>query len=212
MASFKFAGGGCCCCPEVLLLTDTTGSMGTFLTTVKSVFNNLSQSLKDSVCKWAVAEYKDTADPGNFSTIGIEINQRFTDNFTLVTNAINGWTAGGGGDTPEEQFLALKYAAENWQAALSGDMARKKVILWAGDAAAHSGGGVYPVRAEVITALTTLKAKVFGINSDTAGAGIDTNGDASAICSATNGQLFNNVDFSSTAAILAVLEAAINSN
>src|SRR4051812_44232158 len=113
-ARFKFVGGGCCCCPDVALLTDTTGSMGGFIASIQSIFNSLSQALQAKVCEWCVAEYKDLVDGVPFSTLGINVNRQFTAAFSLVTTAINGWSASGGGDEPEEQFLALKYLADHW--------------------------------------------------------------------------------------------------
>lgn len=202
---------GCCCCnchnKDVVLLTDSTGSMAGYINNVKAIFAAFKNDFGESqTCKWCVAEYRDYEDGGQFAAQGIRVLQTFTSDFDAVIAAINTLSAGGGGDGPEQAFSALQYCAEHWTSSLNGGTdpdVQQRVIIWGGDIASWNDGAKnfpYPSRASVISVLQSGQIKVFGLNSGGAGSGIDGQagldnvpGQASAICSATGGQLFNGV-------------------
>lgn len=210
------AGGatGCCCCScsnsDVVLLTDSTGSMGVYISVVKSIFNSFRERFESPTCRWLVADYKDHEDGGDYSLTtgnGVKIDQSFTTDFGLVQAAVNGLSASGGGDLPEENYAALKYLADNWVAlgGRSDPSAIKRVIVWGGDAPSWNGSPAtkqtYPTRPEVLTALLQANIKVFGLNVQNANAGLDGSSfadnlpnQARTICLGTGGQLFNNVN------------------
>jgi von Willebrand factor type A domain len=213
---------GCCCgCrdSDVLLLVDTTGSMQGFIDTLKTIFTSFKESFQSDSCRWSVVEYKDVTDGTPFSTDGWRVVQNFTQSFDPnIVNAVNGLSANGGGDLPEQAFSALKNAGEQWE-----DMGGrpqsdqiKRIIVWGGDAPSHNGGASYPTRSQVIDALCSACIKVFALNVNTAGAGLDGSADtdnephqAQEITDTTRGKLFNDVDPSDQKAITDALCEAL---
>lgn len=188
---------------DVLFLTDTTGSMGGYISTIKAVFSPLATSitalLPSVTFNWAAASYKDYEDGAPY-TAGIKVDSTFNASIAAVQAAINGWSAGGGGDGPEQNLSALKISAEEWLTTFSGRANAQKILIWGGDIYGWEDGAKgnpYPKLNETISALVAAGVKVFGINSQGAGAGIDGDGgsgpQASAICNATGGTLTNSV-------------------
>lgn len=199
----------CCCCAcndsDIVLLTDSTASMWPYIGAIQSIFASLRTNFESPTCQWCVADYKDHEDGGDYALTaqGVKIRQSFTTDFNLVVAAINGISAGGGGDWPEENFAAIKHIAENWTA-LGGrtDEQIKRVLIWGGDAPSLNGGAKslpYPTRSSTLDALTTARIKVFALNVLSESAGIDDyapsdnlSGQASALCAATGGMVFHN--------------------
>ena len=198
---------GCCRNSDVVLLTDTTGSMGGYISNIKAIFTGLEKDFNDPSCRWIVADYKDYEDGGVYQTPGVKfITPVFTNDWVAIKAAVNALSAGGGGDGPEGAFLALEEIASKWETTLGGYAnvaAAKRVVIWGGDAPswnADAKAHPYPSEATLTDALVAKKIHVIGINSTPANGGIDGQagtennpGQAKRICKATDGFLFNSV-------------------
>jgi len=142
---------------DVYFLADNTGSMGPAIANVKAGANAIMTSLAGMVpdIQFGVGNYRDfISDP-----VAFQNQQMITANQLAVTNAINGWTASGGGDLPEAALFALQEVANvaGWR---PGAM---KFIVWFGDAPSHEpickavwSGGFDITRGTVITKLTSF--------------------------------------------------------
>ena len=167
---------------DILFVTDTTGSMGSYLTSIKTVFaplaREISSAFPDVDLRWGVADYKDFSDVGYGR--GWRIGQTFTDSHALAQLAINRWVAGGGGNLPEAQLRALRDAANVWESELKGRSIANagRIIVWAGDVPGHGFGEThlgYPTLGETISALQSAGISVVAINKQASGSGIDDN-------------------------------------
>jgi parallel beta-helix repeat protein len=197
---------------DVLFLTDTTGSMGSYIggikTALSGILSAIDACLPDLDINYAVADYKDYTDGGKYTTYGVNLRQPFTSDTVAVQTAINGLSAVGGGDTPESQLKAIVNIAGNWLTA-SGDLGfngradAQKIIIWAGDAPGHIAGdspaGYYPSLDGTIAALNSQGILAFALNTMSCNDGIDQpyggipRRQATEITSATGGTLFCNV-------------------
>lgn len=213
---------------DILLLMDTTGSMGGFIATFKEIFEPLAQEINalfpEVSFKWGVADYRDF---GDYPTAW-EVGQKFTPSHALAQAAINAWTAGGGGDFTEAQLKALTDIANNWETAALGGRplsAANRIVVWAGDYPGHEDAPEYPDLVQTIIALTAANVTVIGLNTAGAGFGIDSRdvapgtwsaaqqaaynaahhdggvNQASAIATATGGILRNNITASDAEAV-----------
>ena len=193
---------------DVLFLTDTTGSMGSYITTIKSIFSPLATSVAELLpevdFRWAAASYRDYEDGGNYLD-GIQVDQTFTATIATVQTAIDGWSAAGGGDSEEQNLSALKIAADEWLTTFSGRSGSQKMVIWGGDVGGWEDGAKgnpYPSLPDTIQALVDAGVRVVGINSEAAGSGLDDEvvsphgRQASQITSATGGILQNSVSLS----------------
>lgn len=211
--ALRFFSPGCpCCCScmppgnDLLIVMDTTGSMSGILTAFKSVFHKLRDKLDSEFCRWGLVDYRDYEDGGSYATSGWKVDCAFTSDYDVFLDALDALEAGGGGDLPEQNFDALKNAGSEWISTLGGrsDETIRRIILWAGDAAAWNGNAkpylshTYPTRAEVITSLTDATIKVIALNTGSTTSGINSaaatdnlTGAATAICEATNGECIN---------------------
>ncbi|BCL15845.1 VWA domain-containing protein [Micromonospora sagamiensis] len=117
--------------PDVVLLADTTGSMGPALADVKAnarrIVADISAVQPDA--RFAVTEYRDTADEYAF-----RVNRDLTADPAAVQEAVNTWTAAGGGDIPEANLHALSRVATG-AVTLRADSSPIVVIF--GDAPSH---------------------------------------------------------------------------
>ncbi|MEV0325509.1 VWA domain-containing protein [Micromonospora echinospora] len=117
--------------PDVVLLADTTGSMGLALADVKAnarrIVGDISAVQPDA--RFAVTEYRDTTDGYAF-----QVNRDLTADPAAVQEAVNTWTAAGGGDTPEANLHALSRIATG-AVGLRADSSPIVVIF--GDAPSH---------------------------------------------------------------------------
>jgi hypothetical protein len=191
---------------DVFFLADNTGSMGGVIGNVRTVATGLLNSIStrfDDV-QFGVGSY--LGDPVE----GVEPSESYSlldpvDNNGInpALNAINTWSANGGGDLPEAGFFGLHQAATSGGATNSGVSSgqntqwrsgSKKYILWFGDASSHTETiGL----AETLRTLQDEDVTVIGFNSNAAGTGIDgaydgTSSQASQITSGTDGNLTNN--------------------
>ncbi|MET7967323.1 vWA domain-containing protein [Micromonospora sp. NPDC005305] len=85
--------------PDVVLLVDTTGSMGAAIANVRTnlqqVINNVRGAQPSA--QFAVASYRDEGDGAEL----FRVRQDLTGDATALQNAVDGLAAGGGGDVPE---------------------------------------------------------------------------------------------------------------
>ncbi|MCA6365154.1 MAG: hypothetical protein IM638_19135 [Bacteroidetes bacterium] len=119
---------------DVYFLADTTGSMGAYLNAVKTGAANIFSALTGLGIDIAfgAGNYKDNTDPYFF-----QHQQALTTDTSLVTAAINSWTASGGADTPEGQFFALNALAQPPGTSIGWRANSKRIIVWFGDAPGH---------------------------------------------------------------------------
>jgi hypothetical protein len=84
---------------DVLFVVDTTGSMGPAIADVDAALSGTVSALSGlgSIATGA-AQYRDAANSGG--PFNYMLNQDITTNSALTQTAINGFTAGGGGDDP----------------------------------------------------------------------------------------------------------------
>jgi uncharacterized repeat protein (TIGR01451 family) len=202
---------------DVLFLVDTTASMGGIEALQMAMKDILAAINADSPCSdsimYAVADYRNYADGGNYQAYGVNLVQPFTSSVLTALSAVAGLSAGGGGDTPESQLKAMVTITENWLTP-SGDLGfngranAQKILIWSGDAPGHIAGdepgpsgsppaGYYPSLDETIEALTAQWITVFALNAAGEHAGLDAlyrgHHQASEITAATGGILFNSV-------------------
>ena len=120
---------------DTYFLADTTGSMSSILTSVKSGANSILTALSGLGIDMAfgVGNYKDfPSDPFAFQH---QLNPSTT--AADVTNAINAWSSSGGSDIPEGQLFALDQVAEPPGGAIGWRAGAKRIIVWFGDAPGH---------------------------------------------------------------------------
>lgn len=168
--------------PDLVLLADTTGSMGGAITNVRSNASTITGDVlaAQPTAQFGVAEYKDFTD-----SVPFKVNQGITGDTTAVQSGINQWTASGGGDTPEAGLNAL-YELATGAVTFRPDGTR--IIAWFGDAPSHDPSGGHDL-AQTIAALKAANIRVVAVN---VGA-LNSTGQAAAIASATGGVLLNNV-------------------
>jgi hypothetical protein len=155
---------------DVLFLTDTTGSMSPSITAVKSQFATIITDLAGlGNVAFGTAQYKDVGDgltgPGAVNGT-YKLDQNITTTTALVQAALNAYTAGGGGDTPESNLFSLDQAAgAGWRAGSA------RFIVWTGDVAGHDK--LFGVdKAIALAALNAANIHVIGI-SQPSGTGLD---------------------------------------
>jgi hypothetical protein len=168
--------------PDLVLLADTTGSMGGPIGNVRSNASAITGDVlaAQPTAQFGVAEYKDFTD-----SVPFKVNQGITGDTTAVQSGINQWVASGGGDTPEANLNALYQLATG---AVTFRPDGTRIIAWFGDAPSHDPSGGHNL-AQTIAALQAAKIRVVAVNVG----GLDATGQASAITSATGGVLLNNV-------------------
>ena len=214
---------------DVLFLTDSTGSMGAYISglraTLDDIISGIDASLGDADIKYGIADYKDYRDWGNYTNYGVNLRQAFTDDTAAVKSAINSMYAVGGYDLPESQLKALVNLAGNWLSpsgdlGFSGRSDAQKIVVWAGDVEGHyfgeGGDGppdYYPSLNETLAALNAKGIVTFGLNLGGSGEGLDRNygGDnqATYLTSGTGGKLLNNLNLSTGEIQAAIVDAVM---
>lgn len=139
---------------DILFLMDTTGSMGPAIGAVQSTFTATIASLTAALgpnLAFGAGQFKDIGDSPVFG-----IAQKINANSTLTQTAINGFTAAGGGDTPEQGLYALtqssSVATTGWRAG------SKDIIVLVGDAPSHSSDTHPPTPVTPTTVASTKTA------------------------------------------------------
>ncbi|WP_410622603.1 Calx-beta domain-containing protein [Amycolatopsis sp. cmx-8-4] len=168
--------------PDLVLLADTTGSMGAAIGNVRANANTITGDVlaAQPTAHFGVAEYKDFGDPFAF-----RVNTGITGDTAAVQAGTNQWVASGGGDGPEADLNAL-YELATGAVTFRPDGTR--IVAWFGDAPSHDPSGGHNL-AQTIDALKAANIRVVAVN---VGA-LDLDGQASAITAATGGVLLNNV-------------------
>ena len=194
--------------PDIVLLVDSTGSMGSAIANVQAGMTTIISSVKavQPDAQFAVADYKDflSDDPYGSDPYGFRVDTGLTSDATAATNAVNAITADGGGDAPESQLNAL------WQiggggGAITFRPGSSRIVVWFGDAPGHDPSNTH-TRADAIASLNGVNAQVLAVN--VGDSQLDSSGQATAITAATNGSLYSGVNPTTlTATILAGLKA-----
>ena len=214
---------------DILFLTDTTGTMGLYVSGIRSAFDDILSTIASGLpgvdVQYGVADYKDYMDFGHYTTYGVNVRQSFTSDTAAAKAAISSMYAAGGYDFPESQLKAMVSLAGNWLTP-SGDLGfngrsdAQKIIIWAGDAEGHyfgeGGDGppdYYPSLAETLSALNAKGIVTFGLNLRSAAAGIDLDygGDnqATFLTSGTGGGLENDLGITAAEVQAAVVDAVM---
>ena len=131
---------------DVFFLADTTGSMGSILTTIKAnatiALNTLVATLPGVDFRFGVGNYKDwqpgAGDPYIYQPqygVGVGASEGASQAGAIA--AINTWGASGGADLPEGQLFALARVAQD-EAWRDGSA---RVLIWFGDAPGHNPRG-----------------------------------------------------------------------
>lgn len=171
---------------DILFLADTTGSM---LSTLNNVQSNASMIIGDvrsaqPDSDFGAANYRDfnCTDP-----FAYQLNQAITANTTDAELGIAAWTLGNGCDTPEAQLNALWTLATDPATGFRPNSTR--VVVWFGDSSGHDPSGGHSL-ADAIAALQAANISVIAIPVNSgAGDGLDSTGQATAIATATGGQV-----------------------
>lgn len=119
---------------DVYFLADTTGSMSSAISNVKTSFSGILDQLNGTGNDIAVGagDYKDFPnDPYAFRNS----TPITSDGGGAATSTVNAWGAGGGGDGSEGQLFALHTLAADPAIGWREDAAR--IVVWFGDAPGH---------------------------------------------------------------------------
>ncbi|WP_144123667.1 Calx-beta domain-containing protein [Catellatospora sichuanensis] len=185
--------------PDIVLLADTTGSMGGAIANVKTNASDILTAVSGAQpsAQFAAANYRDAGDAVPFA-----VDQALTADQALVQAGVNAWAAGGGGDFPEDGLNAL-YQLATGAVTFRPDGTRIVVIF--GDAPSHEPSNGH-TRAQVIAALQAADIRVVAVN--VGAGGLNQNGQIQAVTDATGGVFLDNVPSNQVAdAILAGIQA-----
>ena len=126
---------------------------------------------------FGVGNYKDFP-PASSLPFTHQLNP--TDIAGNITAAIGTWSAGGGGDIPEGQFLTLDQLAQPPGGSIGWRAGAKRIIVWFGDAPGHdpiciaiSGLGSAITEASVTAKLVAEQMVVLAISTATPGLDAD---------------------------------------
>jgi hypothetical protein len=176
--------------PDIVLLVDNTYSMysaiSDIIANLKSVISSVTSS--QPTAEFAVVEFGD--DQGG-STVPFWVDQGLTSDVTALQNAVNGLTASGGDDTPEDWINGLYQIATG---AISFRSGSSRVVVLVSDAPSHDPSGGHTLN-DAITVLKAANIRVIAVDVGydyppaPGKGGIDTNGQATSVTSATGGSL-----------------------
>ncbi|HET9014226.1 MAG TPA: vWA domain-containing protein, partial [Thermomicrobiaceae bacterium] len=175
--------------PDIVFLSDTTGSMGPTIANVQANIASIANTVLTAqpTAQFAVAEYKD-GDPNSCPSdpFAFKLDQGLTSTVADVSTAVSSWSASGGCDTPESQLYALDQLATG---AVTFRPNSTRIIVWFGDSSGHDPAlGV--TLSDAISALQAANIRVIAIPVNSgAGDGLDATGQATAITTATGGEL-----------------------
>jgi hypothetical protein len=190
--------------PDVCFLADTTASMGTALTNVRTNATAVMTAVQTAqpTAQFCVAEYEDIGDGlpvGGY----FRLNQPMTASIATAQAAINTWVLGDGGDVPEAQIPALDYLATNPSVGFRTGSTR--IIAWFGDSNGHDPRAGVSL-AMAIASLQAAGIRVVAVPVTAGGNGLDSTGQATTIVNATGGSLVAANPNAVAAAILAGLQ------
>jgi hypothetical protein len=143
---------------DIFFLVDTTGSMSTAISAITSTFSATVASLVATLgpnLAFGAGQYKDkTNSPSD--AFDYQKTQGISTNSALTQTALNGMSASGGGDDPEQALFALTQAsgaATGWRAG------SKDIIVLVGDAPSHDNAHTaVPVSTTVASTAAALVA------------------------------------------------------
>lgn len=182
--------------PDIVLVVDSTGSMGDAIANVKTEMGNIVSTVQTAQpqAQFAVVNYKDESDgPAIFTR-----NTDLTASVSAAQTAVNALSAGGGGDTPEAQLNAL------WQIGSGGGQISfrpnsSRIVVWFGDQPGHDPSNGHSL-ADAIASLQGVNARVLAIS---VGANqLNAAGQAAAITTATGGTLLSGIPTDGVAAAI----------
>lgn len=173
--------------PDIVLVVDSTGSMGGAINNVKTEMGNIVTTVQTAQpdAQFAVVNYKDTTDGAGV----FQVNTDLTASLATAQSAVNSLSAGGGGDEPEAQLNAL------WQIGDGGDAISfradsSRIVVWFGDAPGHDPSNGH-TEADATASLQAVSARVLAIS---VGADrLDLTGQATRISSATGGTFLSGI-------------------
>lgn len=187
---------------DVYFLADTTGSMYSYIDTVRTSASSILSSVAalGADVQYAVGEYKDfpISPYGGGSDFAYRLNTPMTASTTAVQDGIDMWVASGGADGPESQLAALEALSQSASAAVGWRTGSEKILVWFGDAPGHDpdldAGYPGPTQADTTAALQSMGIQVEAVDVYGPGNGIDGNGNqASEIATATGGHIYYNI-------------------
>ncbi|NES13689.1 MULTISPECIES: VWA domain-containing protein [Micromonospora] len=185
--------------PDVVLLVDTTGSMGPAIANVRTnlqqVINNVRGAQPSA--EFAVASYRDEGDGAEL----FRVRRNLTGDATALQNAVNGLDADGGGDVPEGWVNALFQVSDGAIAYRSGS---SRLVVLVGDAPSHDPSAGHTL-VQATAALQADDARVLAVDVSGGGGGLDALGQATDVATATGGQVVGSAPDTVTAAILSGL-------
>ncbi|MFI7427942.1 VWA domain-containing protein [Micromonospora sp. NPDC049836] len=185
--------------PDVVLVVDTTGSMGPAIANVRTnlqqVINNVRGAQPSA--EFAVASYRDEGDGSEL----FRVRQDLTGDATALQNAVDGLDAAGGGDTPEAWVNALFQVSDGAITYRSGS---SRLVVLVGDAPSHDPSAGHTL-AQASAALLADEARVLAVDVSGGGGGLDASGQATDVVAATGGQVVGSAPDTVTAAILSGL-------
>ncbi|MEO3930831.1 Calx-beta domain-containing protein [Micromonosporaceae bacterium B7E4] len=194
--------------PDVVLLADTTTSMGPVISAVQ---NNLASIIggvqgPQPSARFAVAQYKDEDDEPDIPAFSVL--QNLTADPGAVQNAVQALTplSGGGSDAPEDWINAL-YQVANGAIAFRPESSR--VVVLVGDSSSHDPSKGRTL-SDAIGALQTADIRVVAVDvgptPDTISDGLNSADQASAVVDATDGTLLAGTASNVVEQILAGIE------
>ncbi len=178
---------------DVFFLADSTGSMGSAISAVKSSAASILTSAAGlGDVAFAVGQYKDAGD-----IFAYNLDQDITTDIVAAQAGINTWGASGGGDWEEANLFALESVAEDtiWRAG------SERILVWFGDAPGHDPS-LGSTEASATAALLSNGIQVEGIDMSS----MDSTGQVTRITDATGGNAHLGVN---SAAIVDVINDAI---
>ncbi|WP_143193876.1 VWA domain-containing protein [Micromonospora sp. CB01531] len=182
--------------PDVVLLVDTTGSMGPAIANVRTNLQQVITNVRTAQpsAEFAVASYRDEGDGPEL----FRVRQDLTADATALQTAVDGLAAAGGGDTPEAWVNALFQVSDGAIAYRSGS---SRIVVLVGDAPSHDPSAGHTL-AQATAALQADAARLLAVNVSGGGGGLDAAGQASSVAAATGGQVVGSAPDTVTAAIL----------
>ncbi|MFC0032108.1 VWA domain-containing protein [Micromonospora chaiyaphumensis] len=185
--------------PDVVLLVDTTGSMGAAIANVRTNLQQVIDNVRGAQpsAQFAVASYRDEGDGAEL----FRVRQNLTGDATALQTAVDGLVAGGGGDVPEAWVNGLFQVSEGTIAYRAGS---SRIVVLVGDAPSHDPSAGHTL-AQATAALQADDARVLAVDVTGGGGGLDATGQATGVAAATGGQVVGSAPDTVTAAILSGL-------
>jgi hypothetical protein len=126
---------------DVVFLSDTTGSMGGTINSVRSAASDIATALAPlGDIAFGSSEYKDTDFGGGPfvppNTSSYRLNSAISTNLADLATGLGMWVASGGGDTPEQGLHGLTKVADAsaWRAG------SERILVWFTDATSKDPG------------------------------------------------------------------------